>query len=65
MNKYISGKSAFYLSFLVSASLIGATGCAVTGPELANDPAQQLEDDFGGPGGLLEFFESRSEDEIR
>jgi hypothetical protein len=65
MNKYISGKSVFHLSFLVSASLIGAAGCEVTGPELAKDPAQQLEDDFGGPGGLLEFFESRSEDEIR
>ena len=47
------------------ASLIGATGCEVTGSELAKDPAQQLEDDFGGSGGLLEFFESGSEDEIR
>lgn len=65
MKKYISGKSAFHLSFLVSASLIGATGCEVTGPEPAKDPAQQLEDDFGGPGGLVEFFENHSEDEIR
>jgi hypothetical protein len=65
MNKHISGKSAFHLSFLVSASLIGATGCEVTGPELASDPAQRLEDDFGGPAGLLEFFDSRSEGEIR
>jgi hypothetical protein len=65
MNKYISKRSVLHFSFLVSASLIGATGCEVTGPELANDPAQQLEDDFGGPGGLLEFFESHSEDEIR
>lgn len=60
-----SRNAAFHLSLLVSASLVGATGCEVTGPELAGDPAQQLEDDFGGPGGLLEFFESHSEDEIR
>lgn len=65
MNGYTLKKSVFHLSFLVSASLIGVTGCEVTGPELAKDPAQQLEDDFGGPGGLLEFFENHSEDEIR
>ena len=65
MNKSITGKAAFHIAVLVSASLIGAAGCEITGQELADDPAQQLEDDFGGPTGLLEFFDSHSEDEIR
>jgi hypothetical protein len=65
MNRYFSGTSASRLALLVSASLIGAAGCDVTGAELAADPAQQLEDDFGGPAGLLDFFESHGEDEIR
>lgn len=65
MNSFVSKKYAFYLSFFVSVSLIGAAGCDVTGSELDQDPAQQLEDDLGGSEGLLEFFQSRSEDEIR
>lgn len=65
MIRFISWKAISHISFLVSASLIGATGCGATGRELSDDPAQQLEDDFGGPGGLLEFFESHSEDEVR
>lgn len=66
MKNLISCNAVLRISLLVSASLLGATSCAGTiGPALSDDPAQQLEDDFGGPNGLLEFFESHSEDEVR
>jgi hypothetical protein len=65
MNRSISWKTVSLVSLLASASLVGATGCDTTGQALPVDPAQQLEDDFGGPAGLLELFESHSEDEIR
>lgn len=72
MNELISWQAVVRISLLVSASLIGAAGC-VTGaehapehaPEHADNLAQQLEDDFGGPDGLLAFFRDHGDDEIR
>lgn len=63
MNKSASRVSALSHSLLVCAALVGTASCELSGPDM--DPAQQLENDFGGPDGLVDFFESHSEDEIR
>lgn len=41
-------------------------GCGVTDTDLGGEGvASQIERDFGGPSGLMEFFESHTEEEIR
>lgn len=66
MKPSIPWKAASKILLLVSASFVGAAGCAMAVDlEPSDDPAQQLENDFGGPKALLEFFEDHSEDEIR
>jgi len=41
-------------------------GCGPTDPDLGGESvASQIEQDFGGPSGLAEFFDSHTEEEIR
>jgi hypothetical protein len=41
-------------------------GCGATEPDLGGESvASQIERDFGGPSGLVEFFESHTEEEIQ
>ncbi|WP_163988455.1 DNA/RNA non-specific endonuclease [Pyxidicoccus caerfyrddinensis] len=40
-------------------------GCGVTSDLGGEGAVSQMEQDFGGPSGLLDFFESHSEEEIR
>lgn len=47
---------------MLSGLCLVACGAQDLGGEEA---VRQLEQDFGGPGGLMDFFESHSEDEIR
>ncbi|MCY1023649.1 DNA/RNA non-specific endonuclease [Pyxidicoccus sp. MSG2] len=49
---------------MVVGLLLG--GCGATQSDLGGEGvASQMEQDFGGPSGLLDFFESHSEEEIR
>ncbi|AKJ07827.1 DNA/RNA non-specific endonuclease [Archangium gephyra] len=49
---------------VVSGLLLG--GCGVSETDLGGDGvASQMEQDFGGPDGLMEFFQSHTEEEIR
>ncbi|AUX46720.1 hypothetical protein SOCE26_082290 [Sorangium cellulosum] len=52
------------ISALVCASLLALVGCA-SAPIGDEEPLDALERDFGGPDGLMDFFESSSDDEIR
>lgn len=48
---------------VVSGLLLG--GCGVSETDLGGDVASQMEQDFGGPGGLMDFFQSHTAEEIR
>ncbi|WXH27476.1 hypothetical protein WA016_01400 [Myxococcus stipitatus] len=53
------------LSVAAMFVLLGS-GCGVTDPNPGGDGvASQMEQDFGGPSGLMEFFANHTEDEIR
>lgn len=53
------------LSVAVVSGLFFA-GCGAESPDLGGaGPVSQIERDFGGPSGVLDFFESHTEEEIR
>jgi hypothetical protein len=52
--------------FVAAVFVLGLGGCGVQEQDLGGETiASQLERDFGGPSGLMDFFESHSEEEIR
>ncbi|TQF11727.1 hypothetical protein FJV41_32795, partial [Myxococcus llanfairpwllgwyngyllgogerychwyrndrobwllllantysiliogogogochensis] len=52
--------------FVAAVFVLMSGGCGVTDTDLGgDDAARQLEQDFGGPSGLMEFFEHHTEEEIR
>ncbi|NTX17825.1 DNA/RNA non-specific endonuclease [Myxococcus sp. CA056] len=52
--------------FVAAVFVLMSGGCGVTDTDLGGDgAAHQLEQDFGGPSGLMEFFEHHTEEEIR
>jgi hypothetical protein len=56
------------LSKLFAAAVLGLSlgGCGVTESDLGGDGVvAQLERDFGGPDGLMEFFQTHTEEEIQ
>lgn len=56
------------LNKLSVAAVLGLLvgGCGTTNTDLGgNGVASQMEQDFGGPDGLMEFFQSHTEEEIR
>src|SRR5687767_6681711 len=56
------------LNMLSVAAVVGLLlgGCGATDTDLGGEGvASQIEQDFGGPSGLMDFFESHSEEEIR
>jgi DNA/RNA non-specific endonuclease len=51
---------------VLGLSLVGGCGVPVEGSDLGGeDVAAQMERDFGGPSGVMDFFESHTEEEIR